>query len=220
MITLKDVSKSYHLGETTVHALNNVSLEIKKGDSISILGPSGSGKSTLMHIASGLDLPDEGKVIWDKRDISNYPTQKLARFRNNKVGFIFQQFFLLPKMTVLENVLLPTQYANSKENIQQQAKEILNLVGLENRMHHTPNQLSGGEQQRVAIARSLINNPEVIFADEPTGNLDSKTGRKIMAILKKLNNENKITLIAVTHDPLVTEYTQREVRLADGKIVQ
>lgn len=219
MILLKNVSKTYHLGETKVQALRNVSLEIKRGESISIQGPSGSGKSTLMHIASGLDLPDEGKVIWENEDITNYSQKKLAKFRNQKVGFVFQQFFLLPKMTVLENVLLPTQYSsNAHSETHQKASEILDIVDLEHRIEHTPNQLSGGELQRVAIGRALINNPQVIFADEPTGNLDSKTGRKIMKILKKLNKEKRITLIAVTHDPIVTEYTDKKLSLKDGEI--
>jgi putative ABC transport system ATP-binding protein len=208
------------MGETKVIALNNVSMKIDKGEFLVILGPSGSGKSTLMHIASGLDRPDTGQVIWDKKNIAEFSNKKLAQLRNKRIGFVFQQFHLLKKANVLENVLLPIQYSNheiTKDDLKLKAKEILKKVNLADRIEHTPNQLSGGEQQRVAIARALINDPEIIFTDEPTGNLDSKTGKQILEILKQLNQE-RITIIAVTHDPQAAQYATRKIKIIDGKI--
>jgi len=220
MIQLKNVSKSYQMGETKVIALENADMKINQGEFLVILGPSGSGKSTLMHIASGLDRPDTGQVIWDNKNIAEFSNQKLAQLRNKKIGFVFQQFHLLKKANVLENVLLPTQYSNheiTKDDLKLKAKEILKKVGLADRIEHNPNQLSGGEQQRVAIARALINDPEIIFTDEPTGNLDSKTGKQILEILKQLNQEG-ITIIAVTHDPQAARYATRKIKIIDGKI--
>ena len=220
MIQLKNVSKSYQMGETKVIALENADMKINQGEFLVILGPSGSGKSTLMHIASGLDRPDTGQVIWDNKNIAEFSNQKLAQLRNKKIGFVFQQFHLLKKANVLENVLLPTQYLNheiNRDDLKLKAKEILKKVGLADRIEHTPNQLSGGEQQRVAIARALINDPEIIFTDEPTGNLDSKTGKQILEILKQLNQEG-ITIIAVTHDPQAARYATRKIKIIDGKI--
>jgi putative ABC transport system ATP-binding protein len=208
------------MGETNVVALDKVTLKIKKGEFLVILGPSGSGKSTLLHIASGLDRPDSGKVMWNNKNIADFSGKKLARLRNQKIGFVFQQFYLLQKATVLENVLLPTQYSHHFQEttkLQQKVKKILKKIDLEDRIDHTPNQLSGGEQQRVAIARALINDPEIIFTDEPTGNLDSKTGKQILNIFKQLNKEG-ITIIAVTHDPLAAKYATRKVTIKDGKI--
>jgi putative ABC transport system ATP-binding protein len=208
------------MGETKVIALENADMKINQGEFLVILGPSGSGKSTLMHIASGLDRPDTGQVIWDKKNIAEFSNKKLAQLRNKRIGFVFQQFHLLKKANVLENVLLPIQYSNheiTKDDLKLKAKEILKKVNLADRIEHTPNQLSGGEQQRVAIARALINDPEIIFTDEPTGNLDSKTGKQILEILKQLNQE-RITIIAVTHDPQAAQYATRKIKIIDGKI--
>lgn len=222
MIKLQQVSKIYQMGETQVKALNRVSLEIKPGEFAAIIGSSGSGKSTLLHILGGLDRPTEGRVIWDNKDLSQLSDEELALFRNQKIGFVFQQFHLLPRITVLENVLLPATYNPNKKipEVEDRAKKILTMLGLKKRLDHTPNQLSGGEQQRVAIARALINNPQAILADEPTGNLDSKTGRQIIAILKKLNQEQKITLIIVTHDLKIAQETKRIIEIKDGKLVK
>jgi len=208
------------MGETKVIALDNADIKINQGEFLVILGPSGSGKSTLMHIASGLDRPDTGQVIWNNKNIAKFSNKKLAQLRNKKIGFVFQQFHLLKKATVLENILLPVQYSDRKETNEKlhlKAKEILKKVNLEDRIEHTPNQLSGGEQQRVAIARALINDPEIIFTDEPTGNLDSKTGKQILEIFKQLNQEG-ITIIAVTHDPQAAQYATRKIKIIDGKI--
>lgn len=220
MIKLANVSKSYQMGKTKVVALDNVNLEIKDGEFLVILGPSGSGKSTLLHIASGLDRPDSGQVIWNNKNIADFSDKKLAQLRNKKIGFVFQQFYLLKKATVLENILLPTYYSPQQKStalLQKKAKKILKKVDLEDRIDHTPNQLSGGEQQRVAIARALINDPEIIFTDEPTGNLDSKTGKQILNIFKQLNDDG-ITIIAVTHDQLAAKYATRMVTIKDGRI--
>ncbi len=220
MISLKSVSKVYLLGQTQVKALDRVSLEIKRGEFVAIIGASGSGKSTLLHLLGGLDRPSNGQVIWDGQDLGQMSDQELARFRNQEIGFVFQQFHLLPRITVLENVLLPATYAPQKNLTQAQtrAKTLLSQLGLSHRLNHTPNQLSGGEQQRVAIARALINQPRAILADEPTGNLDSKTGRQIMTILKKLNQTQGITLIVVTHDPSIAKEAKRVIEIKDGKI--
>jgi len=220
MIVLKAVSKIYQMGNVQVKALDNVSLKIRPGEFVAIIGSSGSGKSTLLHILGGLDRPTEGKVIWENKDLSQMSDEELALFRNQTMGFIFQQFQLLPRLTVIENILLPTLYSSPslKQGAFQRAKKLLSLVGLSHRLNHTPNQLSGGEQQRVAIARALINNPRAILADEPTGNLDSKTGRQIMAILEKLNRDQGITLIVVTHDPSIAKEARRVIEIKDGKV--
>ena len=222
MITLKSVSKIYQMGNVRVKALDNVSLKIKPGEFVAIIGSSGSGKSTLLHILGRLDRPTEGKVIWENKDLSQMSDEELALFRNQEIGFVFQQFHLLPRITVLENVLLPATYAPNKEiqEAKERAIKILTMLGLEKRLDHTPNQLSGGEQQRVAIARALVNNPRAILADEPTGNLDSKTGRQIMAILKKLNRDQGITLIVVTHDSSIAKEARRVIEIKDGKLAK
>ncbi len=221
MIKLKSVTKRYHMGDNVVvHALDNINLHIKKSEFSSIVGASGSGKSTLLHIIGGLDRPDSGQVIWEGEEIFKFSDQRLADFRNQKIGFVFQQFHLLPKTSVLENTLLPTMYNNDRDpNCEQRAVEILNKLGLGDRLNHHPNELSGGQQQRVAIARALINEPEVIFADEPTGNLDSKSGLRIVEILEKLNREQKITVVIVTHDLELAGQTRRLVKMKDGKII-
>lgn len=221
MIKLKSISKRYQMGDSlVVHALNDINLEIKKGELTAIVGASGSGKSTLLHIIGGLDRPDEGKVVWEGEEIFKLNDRQLADFRNRKIGFVFQQFHLLPKTSVLENTLLPTMYSQCRsEKCEQRAIDILNKLGLGDRLNHHPNQLSGGQQQRVAIARSLINQPEVIFTDEPTGNLDSKSGMQIAQVLKNLNNQEKITVVIVTHDLDLAGEARRIIKMKDGKII-
>lgn len=220
MIKLLGVSKTYKMGGELVHALDNVSLEIKDGEFAAVIGPSGCGKSTLLHILSTLDRPTSGKILWDKNDLTKFNDKELAKLRNEKVGFVFQQFHLLPKTTVLENILLPTMYSPLKEDhFLETAREIAKELGLENRLLHTPAQLSGGQQQRVAIARALINNPTIILADEPTGNLDSKSGKQIIDILKSLNKKKKLTLVIVTHDLTIAKNTERIIKMKDGKII-
>ena len=220
MITLNSVSKIYQMGKTQVKALNRVSLKLDPGEFAAIIGSSGSGKSTLLHILGGLDRPTKGKVVWENKDLSQMSDEELALFRNQEIGFVFQQFHLLPRITVLENVLLPATYTPNKEiqEAKKRAIKILKMLGLGKRLNHTPNQLSGGEQQRSAIARALINNPRAILTDEPTGNLDSKTGRQIISILKKLNREQGITLIVVTHDPSIAKEAKKVIEIKDGKI--
>ncbi len=221
MIKLENVHKIYKLGKAKVVALRGINLKIESGDYISIMGPSGSGKSTLMNIIGGLDRPTKGRVYIDGRDISRLSDRELAKIRLKKIGFVFQQFNLIPTLTALENVALPMWFAgvNRRKRIKR-AKELLRMVGLEGREHHKPRELSGGEQQRVAIARALANNPEVILADEPTGNLDTKTGRKIIEILEKLNKEEGKTLVIVTHDPEIGKRAKRQLKIRDGIIIK
>ncbi|OGM76429.1 macrolide ABC transporter ATP-binding protein [Candidatus Woesebacteria bacterium RIFOXYA1_FULL_43_9] len=219
IVKLQSVKKKYLLGEELVEALAGVSLEIKKGEFAAIIGPSGSGKSTLMHIIGLLDTPTEGKVFLDDRDISTLNENERAGLRNKHIGFVFQSFNLLPKTTAVDNVELPLIYSGigQRERIRL-AKEALISVGLKDRLGHFPSQLSGGQQQRVAIARALVNKPDIIMADEPTGNLDSKSGREIMDLLKSLSREGK-TVILVTHDMDVAKNARRIIKIIDGKIV-
>lgn len=219
IIELNDVKKIYRMGEVDVPALNGVSLKIKQGEFIAIMGPSGSGKSTLMNMVGCLDVPTEGKIFLDGKDISKMSESGLAQIRGKKIGFVFQKFNLLSTLTALENVTMPMMFQNVDENVRRKkGVELLDLVGLEKRSSHKPSELSGGQQQRVAIARSLANDPEVILADEPTGNLDTKTGRDIMVMLKKLHNDGK-TIIMVTHDPDVGKHAKRIVLIKDGMVV-
>ncbi|HDM31812.1 MAG TPA: ABC transporter ATP-binding protein [bacterium] len=220
VIKLENVWKVYYLGKVEVWALRGISLEIKKGTFLSIIGPSGSGKSTLLNIIGCLDFPTKGKVFLDGRDIQKLSSDELSRIRGKKIGFIFQQFNLLPNLTAIENVALPMIFQGVKEKERlKRARELLELVGLKERISHRPQELSGGEQQRVAIARALANDPEIVIADEPTGNLDSKSGEKIMEILKKLHKEQKRTILVVTHDPQIASYSEEILKIKDGKIM-
>jgi putative ABC transport system ATP-binding protein len=216
-----DLTKVYGMGDATVAALDGVSMEVKAGEFVAIMGPSGSGKSTLMHILGCLSRPTSGQYILDGEDISNLSKAELAIVRNEKLGFIFQAYNLLPRTDALRNVMMPLLYDRSqklnREEGEQKALKMLELVGLADRIHHQPQKLSGGQQQRVAIARALINDPVLIIADEPTGNLDSRSGRDILNLLRSLQQQG-VTIVMVTHDPLTAEYTQRVIHLADGKI--
>ncbi len=218
VITAENLTKVYKMGEVEVHALCGVSLKIKRGEVIAIMGPSGSGKSTLMNILGCLDRPSSGQYILDGELVSSLSDDQLAIIRNHKVGFVFQSFNLLSRATALANVELPLRYAGVSNERREKAIAALEAVGLGDRMHHRPMELSGGEQQRVAIARALVNEPAIIMADEPTGNLDSKVGKEIMASLLSLNREHSTTLIIITHDPNVAGQTQRIIRLSDGLV--
>ncbi|HOX55150.1 MAG: ABC transporter permease [Candidatus Omnitrophica bacterium] len=217
MIELKNISKTYRMGKVEVKALQNVSLKVSPGEFVAIMGPSGSGKSTLMHVLGLLDRPDSGDYFLGERKISILSDEELSAVRNRLVGFVFQQFHLLPRMTALENAALPLIYAG-KRHLKEKAKEEIQEVGLAERINHRPNELSGGQQQRVAIARSLVNDPLIIMADEPTGNLDSKSKEEIISILKKLNQKGK-TIIVVTHEREVASHARRIITMRDGKIV-
>jgi len=220
LIELKNVWKTYHLGVVPLNALKGVSMKAYKGDFITILGKSGSGKSTLMNMMGVLDTPTQGKIFLEGDDISKFHESDLAQIRGKRVGFIFQQFNLLPVLNAIENVSLPLLFLGiSREQREKKAKEVLKLVGLEHRMNHKPTELSGGEQQRVAIARALASDTDIILADEPTGNLDSKTGTQIMELLEKLHHEGK-TIILVTHDINLVKYGHRTILLKDGIIIK
>ncbi|TET60836.1 MAG: ABC transporter ATP-binding protein [Candidatus Stahlbacteria bacterium] len=213
-----DIKKTYWRGKVAVEALCGVNVEIKSNAYISIMGASGSGKSTLIHILSCLDSPSSGEYYLEDKLVSTYTDEELAKIRNKFFGFVFQTFSLLPRLTALDNVALPLIYAGVKKRERtEKAKEILGKIGLADRIYHRPNEMSGGECQRVAIARALVNDPKVIFADEPTGNLDSKTGAEIMEIFDKLNDEGN-TLVMVTHDPNVADHAKRIIKLKDGLI--
>ena len=221
LIHFENLIKIYKIGETEVRALRGISSSICSGEFVAIMGPSGSGKSTLMNILGCLDRPTKGKYLLEGEEVSTLNKNELARIRNKKIGFVFQTFNLLPRTSALENTELPLLYSNvPSKKAKALALKALASVGLEGRELHYTNQLSGGEQQRVAIARALINDPPVVLADEPTGNLDSRTGQEIMEIFKKLNQEKKITVILVTHDPEVAEYANRRIYLRDGQIVK
>lgn len=217
LISLDDVQKLYEMGDTTVEALRSADVEISDGEFVAIMGPSGSGKSTLMNMIGALDTPTDGEVLIDEEEISGLSEDELALLRSKKIGFIFQQFNLIPSMDATENVALPMLFrGKSKKERTDRAEEILDKVGLGDRIHHMPSELSGGQRQRVSIARALANDPGIILADEPTGNLDSETGEKIMELLTELNDEGK-TIIMVTHDENDAEYADRIIKIVDGK---
>ena len=220
VIETRDITKIYQMGEIEVHALCGVSVDVLKGEMISIMGPSGSGKSTLMNILGCLDRPTGGEYLLDGQLVSKMKDDELAIVRNQKVGFVFQSFNLLPRSSALANVELPLRYAGVTSGRKDRARKMLEAVGLGDRVNHRPNELSGGQQQRVAIARALVNDPAILMADEPTGNLDSKSGREIMDLILALNQDFGTTIIIVTHDPEIAEDTQRVVRLYDGLIAE
>ena len=218
ILEIESLSKTYHLGDFEVNALRHVSLDIEKNEFVAIMGASGSGKSTFMNILGCLDKPSKGKYILDGTEVGNLNRDELALIRNKKIGFVFQGFNLLSRTSALENVELPLFYSTmSQKTRKEKAVEALRIVGLADRMDHHPNQLSGGQQQRVAIARALVNNPSIILADEPTGNLDSRTSVEVMEIFQKLNEEGK-TIILVTHEPDIARFTKRHIVFRDGRI--
>lgn len=220
VLELQNVSKVYEIGEQTIHALDNISLKVHEGNFLSVMGPSGSGKSTFLQVASILASPSSGKILINGKDTTKYNEIERARLRNKEVGFVFQTFNLLAKTSALENVALPLVYAGVDEKTRlEKAKLMLEKFGLGDRLNNGPSQLSGGQQQRVAIARALVNNPSIIFADEPTGNLDSKSGEEVKKIFQQLNREGK-TIIMVTHEPDVAEIAKQHISLIDGKIVK
>jgi putative ABC transport system ATP-binding protein len=216
MLELENITKVYMAGQTEVAALRGISCRIKTGEMVSIVGPSGSGKSTLMNIIGCLDRPTSGKYRLEGIEVDTLNDNQLAEIRNKKIGFVFQSFNLLPRVTALANVELPLTYAGAG-NRRQRALQVLESVGLAHRVNHTPSELAGGEQQRVAIARALVNNPAIILADEPTGNLDTQTSNEIMLIFKRLN-EQGMTIVLVTHEPDIAAYTQRTIKVRDGQI--
>jgi len=221
LIELRDIHKTYYLGEVDLPVLKGVSLNIARGELVALMGVSGSGKSTLMNILGCLDHPTSGEYWLDGRDISRLNAKERARLRNRIIGFVFQSFNLLPRTTALENVLMPLTYTKenlSENQMKQRASELLRKVGLADRIDHQPSQLSGGEQQRVAIARSLVNQPRVLLADEPTGNLDSSTSEELLQMFQQFNSADGITIILVTHDPGVAKHAQRVIHIKDGLI--
>jgi putative ABC transport system ATP-binding protein len=218
VIHTENLQKKYKMGVVEVAALRGVSIDIFPGELVAIMGPSGSGKSTLMNILGCLDAPTGGEYILDGENVAHLDEDALALIRNRKIGFVFQSFHLMPRSSALENVTLPLRYAGVRQESRKRATEALELVGLGDRLNHRPSEMSGGQQQRVAIARALINNPAILLADEPTGNLDSKSGKEIMELILSLNRERGTTIIIVTHDPRIGEQTHRIIRVQDGLI--
>ena len=220
IIKLENVWKIYQMGKVQVFALRGIDLEIKSGSFVSIMGPSGSGKSTLLNMIGFLDIPTQGKIFVKGKDITNFSEDQLAFLRGKTIGFVFQEFNLLPHLTALENVALPMVFQKVPEKEQKEkAKELLIKVGLKERINHLPAELSGGERQRVAIARAFVNNPEMVIADEPTGNLDSTSGKLIMELLVDFHKREKKTIVVVTHDPIIASYSQEIINIKDGQII-
>ena len=218
VIEAENLMKTYRMGEVDVHALNGVSFTINRGEVVAIIGPSGSGQSTLMNMLGCLEVPTEGQYILDGEDVSNLNDDQLAVIRNKKIGFVFQRFNLLGRITALSNVELPMRYAGVTTDRAERAKRALEAVGLGDRMYHLPSEMSGGQQQRVAVARALVNDPAIILADEPTGNLDTRSGEEIMELILSLNKERGTTIIIVTHDPRIAARTEHVIRVRDGML--
>jgi len=218
VIDVHNLTKDYYIGEIVVRALRGIDLQIFPGEMVAIMGPSGSGKSTLMNMIGCLDSPTSGDYYLDSLRVSDLHDDELAIVRNQKIGFVFQKYNLLPRIDAIENVALPLRYSEDTSNMRQRAEEALKSVGLGDRMRHKPNELSGGQQQRVAIARALVNQPAILLADEPTGNLDSQSGKEVMELLIKLNQQQNTTIVLVTHDPTVALHAQRTIQLFDGLI--
>jgi len=218
LIDVQNLKKEFRNGEVVTKVLHGLSFSIKKGEFISIMGPSGSGKSTLMHILGLLDRATSGRYDLEGKEVTKLDDDELAHLRNRKIGFVFQAFNLLPRTTVLDNVVLPLTYSANKKNKEERARKVLEAVGLKHRFNYYTNQISGGEKQRVAIARALVNNPSVIFADEPTGNLDSKSGVQVMEILQHLNDSGN-TIVMVTHETYTSEHARRIIQIKDGRII-
>lgn len=217
VIELKNICKDYKTGDEITHAVRKANISIEKGEFVAIMGPSGSGKSSLMHIVGLLDSPNAGEYLLDGRNVAKLSKKKLAEIRNSEIGFVFQQFNLLPRTTVLDNVLLPSIYGKI-ENPQQMAEKLIAEVGLEDKIHNKSNQLSGGQIQRVAVARALVMNPSIILADEPTGNLDTKTSKEIMELLQTINKKGA-TIVLITHEENIAQYAKRVIKLLDGKVI-
>jgi putative ABC transport system ATP-binding protein len=221
LIELHNVCKKYKMDSVEFTALCDINLKIKNGERVAIMGPSGCGKSTMLHLIGCLDRPTRGKIMIGGKDISKLSDDELAKIRGKTVGFVFQFFYLIPTLSALRNVMMPMDFIGiNKSESEKRAKELLNLVGLTDKIDNLPSQMSGGQRQRVAIARAMANNPEIILADEPTGNLDSKSGKEIVEILLKLNKEKKVTLIVITHDPLIATHAERIIYLKDGRIIK
>ena len=216
-VEARDIVRTFQVGDNRIEVLKEVSLDVKRGEKLFLVGPSGAGKTSLLYTLAGLERPNEGDVLIDGRSLYRLRRKEQARVRNSSMGYVFQSFFLMPELTAIENVLVPAMIKRTAAK--DRAEELLERVGLADRLHHLPNELSGGEQQRVAIARSLINDPKILFADEPTGNLDTKTGIAVMDLLMELINENERTLLVVTHDKSMAELGDRKITLVDGRIV-